>query len=116
MNVKYAIAIALAGTAFASGSAFALSPTTVHGLAAGNVIYVSGSTATDAALQAWAKLDPAVDGNAPFNAGSYDLIKTASGYILSGTAGPIFGDRSGRTAPPAAIDPAILGRSHYRRH
>jgi hypothetical protein len=75
--------------------AWALTPTQVNALTAGNIVYVSGSTATDAAIKAWAKLNPAVDANAPFTAGSYDLYTTASGYVLTGTAGPVFGAISG---------------------
>lgn len=77
-------------------SAWALTPTQVSALSASNIVYVSGSTATDAALQAWAKLNPSVDSSAPFTAGSYDLYKTATGYVLTGTAGPVFGSIAGQ--------------------
>jgi hypothetical protein len=93
MNLKpliYAAATVLPAT-----GAWALPPATVNGLSAANIIYVSGSTATDKAIQAWAKLNPAIDSNAPFTAGSYDLYKTATGYVLTGTAGTIFGALSG---------------------
>jgi hypothetical protein len=93
MNLKpfiYAAASVLPAT-----GAWALTPAQVNALTAANVVYVSGSTATDKAIQAFAKLDPAVDANAPFQAGTYDLYTTASGYVLTGKAGPIFGALSG---------------------
>lgn len=71
--------------------AWALTPTQVNNLTASNIVYISGSTATDAAIQAWAKLNPSVDSTAPFAAGTYDLYKTASGYVLTGTATSVFG-------------------------
>lgn len=85
------IALCAAAAALPAAGAWALPPATVSTLSATNIIYVSGSTATDAAIEAWAKLDPAVDTNAPFTAGSYDLYKTATGYMLTGTAGTVFG-------------------------
>lgn len=95
--VKTAIKTALyAAAVLPVAGAWALTPTQVNGLSAGNIIYVSGSTATDAALQAWAKLNPSVDPNAPFTAGSYDIYKTATGYVLTGTAGPVFGAIAGQ--------------------
>ena len=71
--------------------AWALTPAQVNLLSATNIVYISGSTATDAAIQAWAKLNPTVDSTAPFAAGSYDLYKTATGYVLTGTASSVFG-------------------------
>jgi hypothetical protein len=91
MNVKTAIKLALGAVVALPAASWALTPAVVNALPAADIIYVSGSTATDAALQAWAKLDPAVDANAPFQAGTYDLYKTATGYVLTGEAGPIFG-------------------------
>ena len=96
-SVRTAIRTALCAAAVAlpMTSAWALTPTQVNALSAANIVYVSGSTATDTAIQAWAKLNPAVDANAPFQAGTYDLYKTASGFVLTGTAGPVFGALSG---------------------
>ncbi|HEY4340739.1 MAG TPA: substrate-binding domain-containing protein [Steroidobacteraceae bacterium] len=90
MNVKTAIKLALAAAATLPAASWALTPAAVNALPAANIIYVSGSTATDAALQAWAKLNPSVDPNAPFQAGTYDLYKTATGYVLTGKASGIF--------------------------
>jgi hypothetical protein len=97
-SLKTAIqtAIYTAAAVLPATGAWALTPAQVGALTAGNIVYVSGSTATDAAIQAYAKLDPAVDANAPFVAGSYDLYKTATGYVLTGTAGPIFGAVAGQ--------------------
>jgi ABC-type phosphate transport system substrate-binding protein len=95
MSVKTAIKLALAAAAVLPAASWALTPAVVNALPAADIIYISGSTATDAALQAWAKLDPAVDANAPFAAGSYDLYKTSTGYVLTGKAGPIFGGLAG---------------------
>jgi hypothetical protein len=96
-SLKTAIRTALyaGGALVPMAGAWALPPATLALVTAANTIYVSGSTATDKALQAWAKLDPTVDANAPFTAGSYDLYKTATGYILTGTTGPVFGALAG---------------------
>jgi hypothetical protein len=94
-------------------NAWALSPAQVSGLGTANIIYVSGSTATDAAIQAWAKLDAAVDASAPFAVGTYDLYKTATGYVLTGTARPIFGAASGQNI---AIVKQSLGGSAIGIH
>jgi ABC-type phosphate transport system substrate-binding protein len=90
MNVKTAIKLALAAAAVLPAASWALAPGVVNTLPAADIIYVSGSTATDAALQAWGKLNPSVDPNAPFQSGTYDLYKTATGYVLTGKTGPIF--------------------------
>jgi hypothetical protein len=97
-SVRTAIRTALCAAAVVApvSSAWALTTAQVNALRTANIIYVSGSTATDAAIQAWAKLDPAVDANAPFAAGTYDLYKTATGYVLTGTARAIFGAASGQ--------------------
>ena len=90
--VKSAIKTALyAAAVLPVAGAWALTPAQVNSLSATNIVYISGSTATDAAIQAWAKLNPSVDSTAPFTAGSYDIYKTATGYVLTGTAGPVFG-------------------------
>jgi hypothetical protein len=93
MTLGKSIKIAIYGAAamLPATGAWALTPTQVNALTANNIIYVSGSTATDPALQAYFKLDPAVDANAPCKAGSYDLYKTATGYVVTCTAGPVFG-------------------------
>jgi hypothetical protein len=96
LNTVIRTAIYAAAAVLPATGAWALAPATVSTLTAGNIVYVSGSTATDAAIQAWAKLNPAVDANAPFTAGSYDLYKTATGYVLTGTAGSIFGAAAGQ--------------------
>jgi hypothetical protein len=89
-------ALCAAAAVLPATGAWALSPADVSALSSSNIIFVSGSTATDAAIKAWAKLDPAKDANAPFKAGTYDLYTTSSkGYILTGTAGPVFGALSG---------------------
>jgi len=88
--IRATLGVAAAATLPASG-AWALSPTLVNALTSNNIIYVSGSTATDKALQAWASLSPSTDASAPFAAGTYDLYKTATGYVLTGTATSIFG-------------------------
>lgn len=96
--IRTVIRTALYGAAVAAlptTGAWALTPAQVNALTTANIIYVSGSTATDKALQAWAKLNPSVDVNAPFQSGTYDLYTTATGYILTGTAGPVFGSLSG---------------------
>jgi hypothetical protein len=97
-SLRTAIRLALCGAAAAAlpvSGAWALTPTQVNALTAGNIIYVSGSTATDNAIKAWSKLDAATDANAPFTAGSMDIYTTATGYIITGTAGPVFGAVSG---------------------
>src|ERR1700742_69969 len=95
MTLGTSIKIALFGAALLpAAGAWALTPTQVNALTAANIIYVSGSTATDPAIQAFFKLDPAVDANAPCKAGTYDLYKTSTGYVVTCTAGPVFGSFS----------------------
>ena len=72
--------------------AWALTPAQVNALEPTNIIYISGSTELDAALQAYAAADfflaPGASFDGPlFEAGSYDIYKTATGYVLTGTAG-----------------------------
>ena len=97
MTLSNAIKTALCGAAalLPATGALALTPTQVNALLPANILYVAGSTATDAAIQAYFKLDPAVDANAPCTAGSYDLYSTASGYVVTCTASGVFGAISG---------------------
>jgi hypothetical protein len=84
-------------SALTASSAWALTPDQVNALAVEDIIYVSGSTSLDAAIQAWAKLEPQINSTGgPFTAGSYDLYKTATGYVLTGTATRIFGPAAGQ--------------------
>src|ERR1700743_2640452 len=92
MSLGTSIKIALFGAALLpAAGAGAPTPTQVKALTAATIIYVSGSPATDPAIQAFFKLDPAVDANAPCKAGTYDLYKTSTGYVVTCTAGPVFG-------------------------
>jgi hypothetical protein len=98
MTLGKAIKTALYGAAalLPATGAWALTPTQVGALPASNIIYVSGSTATDPAIQAFFKLDPAVDASAPCAAGTYDMYTTATGYMLTCTAHGIFGGFNGQ--------------------
>jgi hypothetical protein len=106
-------ALGASACALPIASAWALTPTQVSVLNPINIIYVSGSTSTDAAIQAWAKLDPALDPDAPFAPLSYDLYRTATGYVLTGTARSSFGSASGQNI---AIVKQTLGGSAIGIH
>ncbi len=83
----------------ASPSVWALDPATTAGIAVGNQLYISGSTAIDPALQAFFELD-ASDSRGPCVVGSMDLYKSATGYVISCTG------RAGTTL--AGLNIAVL--------
>jgi hypothetical protein len=88
---RNAIRLAIAALLpLATSSAWALTPAATQAIPAGNVIYLSGSTAIDPALQAFFDLSPASDTRAPCVANTMDLYKSSTGYIISCTASPAF--------------------------
>jgi len=76
-------------------NAWALTTAQVAALTPANIIYVSGSTATDSAIKAYFKLNPTTDTSAPCAAGTFDLYTTATGYVLTCTAAATFGTYAG---------------------
>ncbi len=100
MNLCKAIQVAMWGAAaiLPAAGAWALTPTQVGQLTPGNILYVSGSTATDNAIKAYFKLDSGVDSTAPCVNGTYDLYTTASGYVITCQASATFGSGIGNFA------------------
>ena len=92
--IKTALCGAVVGIMPATGAWAQLSTTAVNAISAGNTIYVAGSTATDAAIQAF--FADAVAGStvAPCQAGTYTLLSDAasgsSSYAIACTASANF--------------------------
>src|SRR5215470_3438122 len=85
MRLK-ALSLALVGAALLPmGSAWALAPAATGAITNTNTIWVSGSTASDAALQSYFELDPAADPRGICATGTIDIYANSGAILTSGT-------------------------------
>ena len=85
---------------FVATDVWPLSPATLTspgGVSPDNISFAAGATLFDPLLKGYFALDSAVDASAPCVKGSFDLYTVnGAGYVLTCTAGPIFGAVAGK--------------------